>query len=390
MAVTDEVARIPTPTVDELYDAAPCGYLTTTADGTIAHANARVLGWTGYSLADLVGRRRLADLFRVGGRIYYETHYAPLLLLQGRVDDVAFELIGRDGDLLPVMACSTLIPAVDGTPAHIQTTLVDARGRREYERELQRARLEAEASETRANVVATALQHSLMQGGLRGGDGFTIEARYRPAVASLDIGGDWHDAFELDQGNVSMTVGDVVGRGLSAAAAMGQIRAALRALSYVEDGPGVVLDRLDRFVERVPGAWMATVAIVEIAPATGEVRYASAGHLPALVVDPDGSTRLLWDGRSPPLAAVALDGPRPQATTTIRPGSRLLLCTDGLIERQSRDIDVGLDRWAACAATHIGLEPRAMVDRMMDELLDDEELRDDVCLVCFALDDPSG
>jgi serine phosphatase RsbU (regulator of sigma subunit) len=74
------------------------------------------------------------------------------------------------------------------------------------------------------------------------------------------------------------------------------------------------------------------------------------------------------------------------ATTTIGPGSRLLLCTDGLIERQGRDIDVCLARWADSAAAHIGAAPADMVDRMMVDLLADEELRDDVCLVCFALD----
>lgn len=382
----DAADRIPLETRAELYDGAPCGYLTTLLDGTIVRANARVAEWTGFAPEDLVGGRRFADLLRVGGRIYYETHYAPLLQLQGRVADVAFELWGVDGQVTPVIASSRLVPAADPTPGHVRTTLVDARGRQEFERALVRARREAEEAEGRAADVARALQRSLLQGGLTSGPGFTVETRYRPAVAGLEVGGDWYDAFLVQDDVVSISVGDVVGRGLAAASAMGQVRSALRALSDLEQGPGRVLDRLDHFVGRVPGAWMATVAIVEVTPSTGRVRYSSAGHLPPLVLEPDGDTRFLWDGRSHPLDALPRDTPRPQATATIPPGSRLLLCTDGLVERPGRDIDVGLDAWAASAAGLHALDPAAMVDRMMIDLLADEAAPDDVCLVCLALD----
>ena len=348
-------------------------------------ANARVFEWTGFAPEDLVDRRRFVDLLRVGSRIYYETHYSPLLQLQGRVDDVAFELLSRDGQAIPVIAGSVLVPASDAAPGHIRTTLVDARGRQEFERELVRARREAEESESRASDVARTLQRSLLHGGLTTGDGFVVETRYRPAVETLEVGGDWYDAFLVQDDVVAISVGDVVGRGLAAASAMGQVRSALRALSDLGQGPGPVLDRLDHFVGRVPGAWMATVAIVEVTPATGLVRYASAGHLPALVLEPDGATRLLWDGRSHPLAALPRDAPRPQATTTVAPGSRLLLCTDGLIERHGRDIDEGLGVWAASASALHDLAPAEMVDRMMADLLADEDVRDDVCLVCLAL-----
>lgn len=381
----DAAELIPVETCAELYDDAPCGYLTTLLDGTIVRANARVAEWTGFAPEDLVGGRRFADLLRVGGRIYYETHYAPLLQLQGRVGDVAFELWGVDGQVVPVIAGSRLVPAADAIPGHVRTTLVDARGRQEFERALVRARREAEAAESRAADVALTLQRSLLQGGLTAGPGFTVETRYRPAVEGLEVGGDWYDAFLVQDGVVSISVGDVVGRGLAAASAMGQVRSALRALSDLGQGPAAVLDRLDHFVGRVPGAWMATVAIVEVAPATGVVRYSSAGHLPPLVLEPDGSTRFLWDGRSHPLDALPRHAPRPQATATIPAGSRLLLCTDGLVERPGRDIDEGLDAWAATATALRALDPAVMADRMMADLLADEDVPDDVCLVCLTL-----
>ncbi len=342
--------------------------------------------WTGFAPEDLIDRRRFVDLLRVGSRIYYETHYAPLLQLQGRVADVAFELVAVDGRTIPVIAGSTLVAPSDAAPGHIRTTLVDHRGREEFERELVRARRAAEESESRAADVALALQRSLLHGGLTSGAGFVVETRYRPAVESLEVGGDWHDAFLVQDDVVAISVGDVVGRGLAAASAMGQVRSALRALSDLGQGPGPVLDRLDHFVGRVPGAWMATVAIVEVTPTTGLVRYASAGHLPALVLEPDGTTRFLWDGRSHPLAALPRDAPRPQSTTTVPPGSRILLCTDGLIERHGRDIDEGLRAWAASAAGLHALGPAGLADRMMADLLADEDVRDDVCLVCLSLD----
>jgi sigma-B regulation protein RsbU (phosphoserine phosphatase) len=377
--------RIPVESHAELYDGAPCGYLTTLLDGTIVRANARVYEWTGWDPEDLVDRRRFLDLLRVGSRIYYETHYAPMLQLQGRVADVALELVGIHGQAVPVIAGSVLVPAGDAAPGHIRTTLVDARGRQEFEQELVRARREAEESESRASDVARTLQRSLLHGGLTSGAGFVVETRYRPAVETLEVGGDWYDAFLVQDDVVAISVGDVVGRGLAAASAMGQVRSALRALSDLGQGPGPVLDRLDHFVGRVPGAWMATVAIVEVTPATGLVRYASAGHLPALVLEPDGATRLLWDGRSHPLAALPRDTPRPQATTTVPPGSSILLCTDGLIERHGRDIDEGLRAWADSATELRALPPAERADRMLADLLVDEDVRDDVCLVSLSL-----
>src|SRR5262249_33664922 len=146
-------------------------------DGTIVRANARVHEWTGWAPEDLVDRRRFVDLLRVGSRIYYETHFAPMLQLQGQVADVALELIGVDGRAVPVIAGSVLVPASDAAPGHIRTTLVDARGRQEFEQELVRARREAEESESRASDVARTLQRSLLHGGLTTGDGFVVETR---------------------------------------------------------------------------------------------------------------------------------------------------------------------------------------------------------------------
>ena len=141
--------------VEDLYEHAPVGYLSTLPSGLAVKANETLLALTGYRREELVGRRRLHDLLAPGARIYYETHYAPLLQMQGTVNEIAVELIRADGSRIPVLLNSTLVRDVSGAPRVIRTTVFDASDRRRYERELQRLRDDAE---TRA-LAALALEH---------------------------------------------------------------------------------------------------------------------------------------------------------------------------------------------------------------------------------------
>lgn len=134
-------------TAEELYEGAPCGYLSTRLDGTFVRVNRTFLEWTGHTPEDLVGRRRFADLLSPGGRIYHETHYAPLLSMQGMVREIALELVRADGSRLPVLVNSTLVVDAEGRPVGVRTMVFDATSRREYERELLRARRQAEAAD---------------------------------------------------------------------------------------------------------------------------------------------------------------------------------------------------------------------------------------------------
>jgi sigma-B regulation protein RsbU (phosphoserine phosphatase) len=123
----------------ELYDRAPCGYLSTDPDGLIVKANQTFLTMTGHQRGDLVGKRRFADLLSAGGRIYHETHYAPMLMMQGTARAIAFELVTRDGGRLPVLVNSVLDRDPAGAPIVVRVAVFDATDRREYERELLRA-----------------------------------------------------------------------------------------------------------------------------------------------------------------------------------------------------------------------------------------------------------
>jgi PAS domain S-box-containing protein len=155
----NETASLEDPTLlaesaEELYEHAPVGYLSTLPGGLVVRVNETLLGWTGHNRDDLVGRKRLHDLLAPGARIYYETHYAPLLELQGSVREIAVELVGADGRRVPALLDSTLVRDDAGVPQVVRTTVFNAADRRRYERELLRARADAESRARAALALA--------------------------------------------------------------------------------------------------------------------------------------------------------------------------------------------------------------------------------------------
>jgi PAS domain S-box-containing protein len=129
---------------EDLYEHAPCGYISTLPDGMLVKANHTFCAWLGYERADLVGRKRLQELLPVAGKIYYETHYLPLLRMQGYVNEIAFDLVCRDGQRLPVLLNTVDRRDENGVPVVCRTTIFGSTDRRQYERELQLARTKAE------------------------------------------------------------------------------------------------------------------------------------------------------------------------------------------------------------------------------------------------------
>jgi PAS domain S-box-containing protein len=132
---------------EDLFENAPCGYLSTLPEGTILRVNQTFLSWTGHRREDLVARRRFQDLLTIGGRIYHETHYAPLLQMQGTVREVAVELLHADGHRQPALISSALKRDPQGRPLLTRIIVFPAMDRREYERELLRARQKAEQAD---------------------------------------------------------------------------------------------------------------------------------------------------------------------------------------------------------------------------------------------------
>ena len=681
----------------DLYERAPCGYLTTLPDGTIVRVNETFLAWTGYERSALVGRRRFRDLLSPGDKIYHETHYAPLLSMQDDVHEVAFDVVCADGRRLPTLVNSVLGRDPSGSPRVIRTTVFDATERRGYEKELLAARRAAEASEQRVRAlqqvvadlaaaptatevaeavvrapgpafgadrssvwlvdpdreqltavattepggparddiptassrpiaevarqgdlhvfrspaearkrfpelaatmarmgcevavllplttgfageaigaevlgvlsfaftgareltdgelrvarllghqagqaldrarlyddarrretratflagttraleeiprlmprarrlvervvpeiaewaavrlqvgqaglladaggpapdperlaeriaavvasgkpeftdigpdpdcavlplsasgkvlgtlalrmapgrrtaaaeavfltdladraglalenarlyeqeraIARTLQRSLLAGDLPTDPRFAVETHYQAGAHDLEVGGDWFDAFLITPDKLAVVVGDVVGRGIDAATTMGQLRSAIRALASAEAGPARLLERLDRFVDRVESARMATVAYAEIDLGTSEMTYACAGHLPPLLAVPGDAPRYLLEGRSGALGSRAGSRARVEHRTRLAAGSRLLLYTDGLIERRTRRIDKGFE---VLARTYAGRRDAPLPGLMagLAETLVGREHADDVCLLCLSL-----
>jgi serine/threonine-protein kinase RsbW len=692
----------------ELYENAPCGYLSTLPDGTVVKVNQTFLTWTGYRRADLVGRRRFHRLLTPGGQIFFETHFAPLLAMQGAVREIALDLVGGDGRRLPVLVNATVKRDADGRPLANRITVFDATDRRRYERELLRARREAEVYAGRMGVLqrvtaelagassvggvaaviraagdavgavdtalcvldayggglepvepagrpdppparppasgpspyadamatgapiviesperaaerypeiasaltgagrhamvvspfgpggqpaglvafwfgagtpfgtelpllriltdlagqaverarlyeetekrarragilarlsreldeipgsvertrrcvallveelaafaclqtvsapsgrvcapaeppaqgepdvlaalrpgspvlarvsaggpahlvpgsptdgttptpswvalplvargrglgalvvlarrdrpfrdedlpflsdiaervalavenarlyeqerdsAVTLQRSLLAGDLPRDPRFELVTRYRPAVEWLEVGGDWYDAFPIGGDKLGVVVGDVVGRGIRAASTMGQLRSALRAVAGADLGPARLIEQLDLFVERLPDGRVTTLAYVEAELTTGRLRFACAGHPPPIVLEPGGTPRLLWSGRSLPLGPWGLAEPRPQDEVVLPPGSRLLLYSDGLVERPGEPIDDGLARLVAALADRRDAPLAAMVDGVLETLLGDEPRHDDMCLLALSMSRPDA
>ncbi len=677
----------------DLYEHAPCGYLSTLPDGTIVKVNETFLTWTGFDRADLVGHRRFRDLLSSGGKIYHETHYAPLLRLQDNVQEIAFDVVCADGRRLPTLVNSVLGRGPDGQPRAIRTTVFNATERRGYERELLLARHTAEASERRVRVlqqivadlaaaptmaevaeavirapepafaaagssiylvdggvnelvavattdtapmsrslaravdhvaqrgdlhvvaslveakehfpelaedmrrsgrdtlvllplttgaaddrastqvlgvlvfsfvgehrltdeelrvvrllgqqagqaldrarlyddarrreqratflaettraldelyrllpraqrlveqlvpqvaewatvrlrvgptgviedagapapdpvplaeriaavtasgapvfaaatdplpcsvlpltvrgrvvgtlgvrlnphrrggadeqhfltdladraalalenarlyeqerqIARTLQRSLLAGEMPNSDSrFAVETHYQAGAQDLEVGGDWFDVFLITADKLAVVVGDVVGRGIDAATTMGQLRSAVRALAKPETGPARLIEGLDRFVDRVESARMATIAYAEVDLTSGEMTFACAGHLPPLLQEPADSTEFLVQARSAPLGSRAGTIVRIEHSRRLRPGSRLLLYTDGLIERRTRPIERGFEILAREFSLRQDAPLKGLAAGLADSLVG-RDSPDDVCLLCLSL-----
>jgi serine phosphatase RsbU (regulator of sigma subunit)/PAS domain-containing protein/anti-sigma regulatory factor (Ser/Thr protein kinase) len=209
-----------------------------------------------------------------------------------------------------------------------------------------------------------------------------VRARYQPADASLEIGGDWYDAVDLGDGRLAIAVGDVVGRGLPAATTMGQLRAALGITALQATDAADAVQMLDRYATHVPGAQCATVSFAIVDPARDTVSYASAGHVPPLLVTPDAATSYLEGGRSWPLGIETAARRPAAANAPLPPGSLLLLYTDGLIERRGEHLDIGLERLRDAVSRNWHLPLRRLKQAIFGALVD-RRSNDDIALVAL-------
>ena len=231
------VSPLPEDDAAKSYDLAPCGFLTTGADGTIHNVNRTFLDMTGYEARDLVGIARFAELLSVGGRIYHETHYAPMLHMNGTAREIAFDVITRSGGVVPVLVNAVAERGPDGAVLAVRLAVFDATHRREYERELVRAKARAEASEQQARSLARTLQQTLIPPTPPAIPHLDVATAYRPAGDGTEVGGDFFDVFQVGAQDWVLTIGDVCGKGAAAAVVTALARHTLRAAAMITATP---------------------------------------------------------------------------------------------------------------------------------------------------------
>ncbi|CAA9296581.1 MAG: Serine phosphatase RsbU, regulator of sigma subunit [uncultured Actinomycetospora sp.] len=378
-------------TAEDLYDNAPCGYLSTTPDGHIVRINATLLRWLGYEHDQVVGHMRFADLLTVGGRMYHETHFAPLLLLQGSVHSVALEVRTADRRRLPVLVDAVVKEASDDGPSRVRIMVIDAADRRAYEVELLRARRQADLERDRLEQLATTLQRTLLPPALPGVPGLDIAAYYHSASVE-EIGGDFYDLFPLAHDRWGFFLGDVCGKGPGAAVLTSLIRYTLRAAAVYDSDPVSVLTTLNTSLRQERGttstSWCTLIYGVLVPADPGfTVTLASGGHPPALVVPRDAPVEAVDTVGGQPVGLLAR--PRFRAiTTTLRPGDGLLLHTDGLTEARRPDGTMLDEDLPALVAELPRGTARGVVDGLADVLSSlGSGLVDDAAIMVFTAGD---
>jgi PAS domain S-box-containing protein len=244
----------------------------------------------------------------------------------------------------------------------------------------------------REHTTAETLQRSLLPDKLPVVPGLELEARYLPVTRNMEIGGDWYDVFRLPDRRMAVTVGDVMGKGLQAAAGMGRVRNALRALALTDPRPAAVLSGLDRLFSATElEEQVTTVTYLVIDPETGEGQAGNAGHLPTLVMRPGAMPVLDEAEAGTPLG---WPSPRRQHAFRLPPGSTAVFYSDGLVENRRRGLNTGLDeivRVAADAQEEQLTEPGQLLQYLVDHMLAGHEQDDDVTvLVMHVPGTPQG
>lgn len=366
----------------QLYERAPCGYLSTAPDGTIVKVNETFLAWTGYASEELVGRRTFAQLLTAGGRIYHETHYAPMLRMQDGVREIALDLVKADGGRLPVLVNAVLERDRQGEPAVVRVAVFDATDRREYERELLRARQRAEESETRARALALTLQQTLIPPLAPHVPGLDVAAAYRPAGDGEEVGGDFYDIFQIGTDDWVVALGDVCGKGAEAAVVTALVRYTIRAVSVQRRGAADTLHVVNEVLLRHDTNRFCTIVLLRLRR-DGDgwaVTVASAGHPLPLLLTPEAPP--VQVGEPGALSGVFEAARTHDTELLLQPGAALLIYTDGVTEARA---DAGF--YGAARLVELAGRPFRSADELTSAVLEDVlgfqagSPRDDIALV---------
>lgn len=242
-------------------------------------------------------------------------------------------------------------------------------------------------SESHQREAAVTLQRSLLPQKLEQPDDLRVAATYQPGGIDAAVGGDWYDVITLGAGRTAAVIGDVMGRGVRAAAVMGQLRTAVRAYARLDLPPHEVIQLLDGLAGEIAPSQIATCAYTVYDPNEGTLTYASAGHLPLIVRDADGEVRRVTGPTGPPLGTGGWL--HTSGSVPFGPGASAVLYTDGLVERRDADIDVGLTALERAFAGS-GDSPQIVCDRLLRALGITGDHDDDVAVLVLACPERQG
>lgn len=374
----------------ELFERAPCGYVSTSPEGLIVAVNQTFLSWTGYTRSELVGRRSVQELLSPGGRIYYDTHFGPMLAMQGSVREIALELVRSDHGRIPVLINAVMDFDADGRPRVIRTAIFDATERRSYERELLRAKETAEAAEHRAVALARTLQATLIPPRPPEIAGLDVGACYRPSGNGDEVGGDFYDVFEIADSDWAAVIGDVAGKGVEAAVITALARYTLRAAAVKASLPSNALTTLNQVLLAEHVERFCTAAFLRLRQRgpSWEITMSSAGHLLPLLTRPAEPSRPV--GHPGSLLGVLHDPSLTDVSLRLEPGDSLLLYTDGVTEARRGKEFYGEDRLLSALERRRGMAAGDLAGDLVSEIVDFQAgvPRDDIAVVVIQVPHP--
>ncbi len=375
----------------DFWHNSPSGQILLTGDGRILQANATMARSLGYS-PDALRGQLLTELLTTGGRIHFETHFAPMLRLTGSLGGVAVDMRAADGSLRPLFLTANIEPASAAAPETWRVTVVDAAHRRAYERELLGERRRAELERERARAFADTLRRSLRPPMLSPPAGLEAAEHYHTASPD-DVGGDFYDLFPLSASTWGFFLGDVAGKGVDAAIVTSLTRYVLRSAAVSDADPVEVLHNLNTVLhqqENIAPNRMCTLIYGNLTRrgAGFDVSFASAGHLPPILLTADGNVYFADTMGGQAVGMIA----QPHFFSSIihlAPGDTLVLYTDGLTEAR---VGAGSDRYDDAGALlrfarRHGRASAAEIVTAIKDLLDElgSGVEDDAAVLAFGV-----
>lgn len=369
---------------DDLFDAAPCGYIEMDHDGTILNANEKFLALVGRRRDEVVGVATFASMLAVGDRIYHETHFSPLLQMHREVHEIAFEIVRPDNARVPVLVSANL--RGDGDDAVARTIVFEAQDRRSYEQELLAAKKAAEDAEAQSRRITQTLQQTFVPPTPPRIPGLDISGVYRPAGDGSEVGGDFYDVFQIRAGEWMVVLGDVSGKGVEAAAVTAFIRHAIRELAVTAAEPSDLLRELNAALIREPHDRFCTVAVV---------RLIADGHRWLVTMSLGGHPQPVGRAAGGAVDSIGVEGSligvldAPSFTDErleLVEGDSVLLFTDGVTEARRDQVEYGEERLrSTVAVAPEGSE--AITSAVMTDVMgfQGDVAKDDIAIVALTV-----